>query len=44
VDKSIFVLGKYIDYYRCIEIGSFANMLKDPSSCYKFYVLVIMLN
>lgn len=32
------------DYYSSLEIDSFANMLKDPSFCYKFYWLEAIVN
>ena len=37
-----FIDGK--DYYSSLEIDSFANMLKDPSFCYKFYWLEAIVN
>ncbi len=32
------------DYYSNLEIDSFAKMLKDPSSCYKYYWLEAIVN
>ena len=31
-------------YYNSLDLGSFAQMLKDPSYCYKFYWLEAIVN
>ena len=44
MSKPDFLTNYGKDYYSSLEIDSFANMLKDPSSCYKFYWLEAIVN
>lgn len=44
MDKPDLILKGENDYYSCLEIDSFASMLKDPSFCYKFYWLEAIVN
>lgn len=44
VEKPDLILKGKNDYYSCLEIDSFACMLKDPSFCYKFYWLEAIVN
>lgn len=44
MDKPDFVLKQEKEYYSCLEIDSFVDMLKDPSFCYKFYWLEAIVN
>lgn len=44
MEKPDFLIKNGTDYYSSLEIDSFVNMLKDPSSCYKFYWLEAIVN
>ena len=39
-----FIMAHNDKYYSLLEIDSFTKMLKDPSSCYKFYWLEAIVN
>ena len=44
MEKPDFLIKNGSDYYSSLEIDCFANMLKDPSSCYKFFWLEAIVN
>lgn len=44
MEKADLILINEKNYYSCLEIDSFTNMLKDPSFCYKFFWLEAIVN
>ena len=44
MEKPDFLIKNGSDYYSSLEIVCFANMLKNPSSCYKFFCLEAIVN